>query len=55
MGTQSSKLPPLKAMEKKVDPNNLFGKWYVIGCIPTIFEKDAHNASEDYQWVDDKR
>ena len=32
-----------------VDLERFMGKWYVIACIPTIFEKNIFNATETYQ------
>jgi apolipoprotein D and lipocalin family protein len=32
----------------KVDLARFAGDWYVIGVIPTLLEKDAHNAVESY-------
>lgn len=31
------------------------GKWYVISSVPTVFEKEAHNALENYEWVDESK
>lgn len=35
--------------ESNVDLQRFMGRWYVIGTIPTPFEKGAHNAVETYQ------
>ena len=32
-----------------VDLQRFMGRWYVIGGIPTFFEKGAHNPTETYQ------
>src|SRR5690349_14416060 len=32
-----------------VDLQRFMGDWYVIGVIPTYFEKGAHNAVESYE------
>lgn len=57
MGGGGSKAEPLKAMGKKLDMNQFFaqGKWYVMANKPTPFEKGAHNASDAYEWVDEKK
>jgi lipocalin len=49
MGASSSQ-QHLKAMDQKLDMEGMMGKWYVISCIPTVFEKGAHNAVENYSW-----
>lgn len=36
-----------------VDLEKFMGPWYVIANIPTIIEKGAHNAVEDYKLNDD--
>jgi apolipoprotein D and lipocalin family protein len=53
MGASSSK-QKLKAMDLKLDMEGMMGKWYVISCIPTVFEKGAHNAVEKYSWRNEK-
>jgi apolipoprotein D and lipocalin family protein len=40
--------PPIKPVSS-VDLNQYMGDWYVIACIPTVFETDAYNAVESYQ------
>eukprot|EP00756_Hemistasia_phaeocysticola_P010059 Hpha_TRINITY_DN14987_c0_g1::TRINITY_DN14987_c0_g1_i2::g.144846::m.144846/K03098/APOD; apolipoprotein D and lipocalin family protein len=49
MGGKSSKtpLPPLKAVSC-VDAARFCGDWWVVGCIPTPFEVQPHNARERY-------
>ncbi len=42
----------LEAMKKDIVLPRFMGRWYVIGVVPTIFEKDAHNAVEDYELSD---
>jgi apolipoprotein D and lipocalin family protein len=32
-----------------VDLDRFMGKWYVIASIPTVVERDAHNAIENYE------
>ena len=44
MGASSTKLEPLKPLDN-VPVRQLFGTWFVIAVMPTIFEKGAHNAS----------
>lgn len=34
---------------KHVDLNQFMGDWYVIAAIPTVIEKEAYNAIENYQ------
>ncbi len=45
-------LPPL-ALADNVDLKRFMGDWYVIACIPTFIEKDAHNAIESYRLAPD--
>ena len=45
--TSCSSLPPINTVDH-VDINRFMGSWYVIACIPTIIEKDVHNAIETY-------
>ncbi|MFC5435625.1 lipocalin family protein [Rhodanobacter umsongensis] len=40
-------LPPIKPVAH-VDLPRFMGRWYVIACIPTRFEKHAYNAVETY-------
>ena len=47
MGASSTKLEPLKPVDN-VPVRQLFGTWFVIAVMPTIFEKGAHNAIETY-------
>ena len=47
MGASSTKLEPLKPVDS-VPVRQLFGTWFVIAVMPTIFEKGAHNAIETY-------
>lgn len=37
-----------------LDLQKFMGRWYVISCIPTIFEAGAHNAIEKYTWNAEK-
>jgi apolipoprotein D and lipocalin family protein len=56
MGASSSnesKAPTLEAMKQHLDLPKFMGRWYVIGVIPTVFEKDVHNAIEDYELTTD--
>lgn len=39
----------------QVDLQRFMGDWYVIANIPTFLEKDAHNAVETYQMLEDGR
>ncbi len=49
--TGCSNLPPIKTVDQ-VDLQRFMGDWYVIACIPTLIEKDVHNAIESYQLAD---
>jgi apolipoprotein D and lipocalin family protein len=44
---QSPRLPELPTVAK-VDLPSFMGDWYVIANIPTILERGAHNAVENY-------
>mmetsp|Transcript_23382 Transcript_23382/g.28822 ORF Transcript_23382/g.28822 Transcript_23382/m.28822 type:complete len:120 (-) Transcript_23382:550-909(-) len=46
---------PLVTYEKEVDVDRFMGNWYVIGVIPTPFEKDAYNPVERYSWNEKKK
>ncbi len=48
-GTNMQAIQPVKY----VDINEFMGDWYVIAAIPTIIEKQAFNAIENYQLNDD--
>ena len=39
----------------QVDLDRFMGDWYVIANIPTFIERQAYNAIESYERVDDKR
>jgi apolipoprotein D and lipocalin family protein len=41
--------------EESVNINRFMGDWYVIAFIPTFIEKDAYNAVERYELMDDGR
>ncbi len=43
------------ATAEHVDLERFMGRWYVIGNIPTVFERDAYNAVEHYELGDDGR
>lgn len=43
---------PLRTVEQ-VDIKRFMGDWYVIANIPTMLEKGAHNAIENYRLDDD--
>lgn len=40
---------------KRVELDRFMGNWYVVASIPTLFEKGAHNAIENYQMDDNGR
>jgi apolipoprotein D and lipocalin family protein len=44
-----AKMPPLRAMDQKVDLPEFMGDWYVIAHIPTFIETKAYNAVESYK------
>ena len=50
-------MPPLQAMDRKVDLERFMGDWYVIGFIPVtipfVSEEGAHNAVESYRLTDE--
>ena len=56
-GCASSNMPPLEAMDRKVDLERFMGDWYVIGFIPVTIpffsEEGAHNAVESYRLTDE--
>jgi apolipoprotein D and lipocalin family protein len=50
-------MPPLEAMDRKVDLERFMGDWYVIGFIPVTIpffsEEGAHNGLESYRLTDE--
>ena len=50
-------LPPLEALDRKVDLERFMGDWYVIGSIPVTIpffsEEGAHNGVESYRLTED--
>lgn len=44
--------PPLPTVPQ-VDLPRFMGPWYVIACIPTFLETEAHNAVEEYALAPD--
>jgi apolipoprotein D and lipocalin family protein len=56
-GCASTSMPPLEAMDRKVDLERFMGDWYVIGFIPVTIpffsEEDAHNGLESYRLTDE--
>jgi apolipoprotein D and lipocalin family protein len=50
-------VPPLEAMNRKVDLERFMGDWYVIGFIPITLpffsEEGAHNGVESYRLTDE--
>lgn len=50
---QPDTLPPLAPTSKLIDINRFMGKWHVISCIPSMFEKTAHNPTETYTLLED--
>ncbi|MBC8479771.1 MAG: lipocalin family protein [FCB group bacterium] len=49
LSAASANLGPLKTVDK-VNLDRFMGDWYVIASIPTMFEKRAVNAVENYSW-----
>ena len=49
-------VPPLEAMDRKLDLERFMGDWYVIGFIPITLpffsEEGAHNGVETYRLTD---
>ena len=56
-GCASTSMPPLEAMDRKVDLERFMGDWYVIGFIPVtipfVSEEGAHNGLESYRLTDE--
>jgi apolipoprotein D and lipocalin family protein len=56
-GCASPSVPPLEAMDQKVDLERFMGDWYVIGfvpiAIPFFSEEDAHNGVESYRLTEE--
>mmetsp|Transcript_6041 Transcript_6041/g.10728 ORF Transcript_6041/g.10728 Transcript_6041/m.10728 type:complete len:174 (-) Transcript_6041:869-1390(-) len=46
------KVPPLEPMKRYIEWESLMGSWYVISCLATPFEKNAHDAVEHYDIKD---
>jgi apolipoprotein D and lipocalin family protein len=51
------RVPPLEAMDRKLDLERFMGDWYVIGFIPITLpffsEEGAHNGVETYHLTDE--
>lgn len=51
------RVPPLEAMDRKVDLERFMGDWHVIGFIPISIpffsEEGAHNGVENYRLTDE--
>ena len=45
-------MPPIHTVDY-VDLSRFMGKWYVIGSLPTVFEKDVYNGIESYRLSQD--
>lgn len=52
--TITTKLPPLELVPK-CETAKFMGVWFVVGNIPTYFEKNASNAVERYTFLGDER
>ena len=46
--------PPIRTVPQ-VDLERFMGHWYVIANIPTFIEREAHNAIESYELVEDRQ
>ena len=42
-------MPVVKALERKIDPVQCMGDWYVQVAIPTPFDRNAYNGIEQYE------
>jgi len=53
----TDRVPPLQAIDRKVDLERFMGDWYVVGFIPIILpffsEEGAHNGVESYRLTDE--
>lgn len=49
----STRLEPLRALDRPVDLERFMGDWYVIAHIPTFIEKEAYNGVESYRLAED--
>jgi len=56
-GCAANTMPPLEAIDRKVDLERFMGDWYVIGFIPVTIpffsEEGAHNGVESYRLTDE--
>lgn len=56
-GCATHRVPPLEAMDRRVDLERFMGDWYVIGFIPITLpffsEAGAHNGVETYRLSDE--
>jgi apolipoprotein D and lipocalin family protein len=56
-GCAGTSMPPLEALDRKVDLERFMGDWYVIGFIPVTIpffsEEGAHNGVESYRLTDE--
>ena len=53
----TNEMPPLQALDRKVDLERFMGDWYVLGFIPIVIpffsEEGAHNGVESYRLDDE--
>jgi apolipoprotein D and lipocalin family protein len=54
-GCLSADVEDAIAVEERVDLQRFMGAWYVVGNIPTPFEREAYNAVERYELGEDGR
>ena len=55
LNSVSRKMEPLKGMARKLDWQRAMGSWYVIGVIPTPFDRNCYQAKETYTQVGDSK
>jgi dehydrogenase/reductase SDR family protein 12 len=46
---------PLKAMNEKFNVKRYMGKWHVQANIPTVFDADTINNTEEYTWDEERQ
>jgi apolipoprotein D and lipocalin family protein len=56
-GCATNQMPPLQALDRRVELERFMGDWYVIGFIPITIpffsEEGAHNGVESYRLTDE--
>jgi len=51
----SARVAPLAALERPIELARFMGKWYVIANIPTPFDRNTVNNTEDYSYDEAKK